>query len=60
MDFMLTVPATVLSFLQWWTDPVMRVPFPPSSPDKMVIIDTSLVDYIAHVDNHMTKGTWSP
>lgn len=62
MNSMLTVPAVVLSSLQGWTEPhriCVRVPFLPSSPDKMIITDLSLVGWGVHLDDHMAQGTWT-
>lgn len=57
MDFTMTVPTTVLSFLHWWTDPChvcMAIFFLPASRDKMIIINASLVGCGTHMDDHVT------
>lgn len=35
-------------------------PFWPPLPHKMIITDASLLDWGAHMDNHMAQGTWTP
>lgn len=40
--------------------PTSYMPFLRSSPDKTIISDASMVGCGAHMDDHMTKGIWTP
>lgn len=62
MNNIITIPTRVRSSLTWWKDPervCVRVSFLSRTPNKTIIMDVFLIICGAHLNSHMTQGTWT-